>query len=898
MKTEELLINGVRVDMSPDTRIVLNFKSNLLGDISKITASNSQTISLPKTTRNRELFDHATRPSYNSRFRYRRHRAEYYRNGVKIISDGYAVLLDSAENYEIALYWGEMTKFQSWLDMGLSIKDLDFSNIYQIWRNPVTLAACYNGNTEGDYYFPDDSYLYYVDYDCGVGSVETMSDAAKALISLHPVMSARKILQKIQSENGITFEFPAGFMDSAPGQHVRAGIFQGLAIPMLTRKTSEQTSASATVTGTHEKKNSMDRYVGINLTLPTSSHYTTEQKSYNLFFGGSVEATSIVFQTEGHVKFSILLSVQTAEHGRWNRAHPGTPTLELGMNDGNTRMVACRCTQTKIGDSTGWSYFMTTLTYTYEADVVSGDSVALLVRVHNSTEFYKYYSNYESYLYPYFLTLYPPAVEVDIQLGQYFRVNGNLPDIKQIDFVKALCAMYGLFVVPSGTADKLKFVSLDDLFANKANAIDWSSRLIRTYEDEPERVKFTLGDYARRNLFDYAEDDSVVTSGAGEIDIDNETLEPKKDIIKLPFAASDETIVDPDNEIFGEITGARIPLYEWDTNGTEVKMNNPKPRILQIVSDGTPDHSGDKAIGRFIPITFNRLIEKYYNNLTKTLNNAVTITEKIRLTEYELLNLDFTKPVFLKQYGRYYGVVSVQTGDEYCTVELLQFPETSTGLPDLLFSTDNGATWTGEYANEWTGKLLIRTAPGNTLKASDVVSICAAAAESGLARRADFSASVFQSDKFVDACVQVDADNDVWSLDNIWYFHVPSNVKTIGRKAFYFGRNMYQIFLPDGLEVIERQALEYCYNIRILDIPAGVTSIGDAAIAYAQKLGTIYCRAATPPVCASNAFYSAGTDVGGTHRLYVPAGSEALYAAATGWSSLINDYGFIITTIQ
>ena len=47
---EELIIDGRRVDMSPDTRIVLNFKSNLLGDISKISASNSQTIGRYSTT--------------------------------------------------------------------------------------------------------------------------------------------------------------------------------------------------------------------------------------------------------------------------------------------------------------------------------------------------------------------------------------------------------------------------------------------------------------------------------------------------------------------------------------------------------------------------------------------------------------------------------------------------------------------------------------------------------------------------------------------------------------------------------------------------------------------------------------------------------------------------------
>ena len=50
--TEELYINGEAVDLKPDAATTLNYKSNLLGDISKITSSNSQTIQCPKTTRN------------------------------------------------------------------------------------------------------------------------------------------------------------------------------------------------------------------------------------------------------------------------------------------------------------------------------------------------------------------------------------------------------------------------------------------------------------------------------------------------------------------------------------------------------------------------------------------------------------------------------------------------------------------------------------------------------------------------------------------------------------------------------------------------------------------------------------------------------------------------------
>ena len=64
--TEELYINGEAVDLKPDATTTLNYKSNLLGDISKITSSNSQTIQCPKTTRNRKIFDNPGAPAYVS----------------------------------------------------------------------------------------------------------------------------------------------------------------------------------------------------------------------------------------------------------------------------------------------------------------------------------------------------------------------------------------------------------------------------------------------------------------------------------------------------------------------------------------------------------------------------------------------------------------------------------------------------------------------------------------------------------------------------------------------------------------------------------------------------------------------------------------------------------------
>ena len=886
---EELIIDGRRVDMSPDTRIVLNFKSNLLGDVSKITASNSQTISLPKTTRNREIFDHATAPAYSSGFRYRKHAAEYSRNGVKIISDAYALLLDSADNYEIALYWGEMTKFQSWVNSGLKISDLDFSNIYQIWKSPPTIATCYNGSTPDEFYYPDDDYLYYVDYDCGLGSVETMPESVSSKITLHPVMSVRRLLLKIQEEAGIKFEFPAGFMDRKDSTAAsRSGIFQGLAIPMLTRKDASQQTKTLTITGWHSASNSMQRYAGIVFTAPASEHYELGSKKYDMFFGKQVEATTIKFKNAGHVKMSILINVQIAT--KWiNRNWVETPVLELGIN-GDIKMVPCRYVGgfKEIGRSPGWRYHSGFIAYDYEADIDEGHELSLLVEMGKDSEFYRYDASTATPFSPNTVTVTPPQAEINISLGEYFRVNGNLPDVGQVDLIKALSAMYGLSVVPSGKADTLKFIRLDDLFNNRANAVDWSDKMIASGGGEPDRVKFSFGEYAQKNNFRYAEDTTVQTTGEGSFYINNESLDASKDVITLPFAASDETVVKTKDGI--DYKGAIVPIYKKNEDG-EIEMNTSlKPRILKIVSDGTVESTGNKAIGRFLPITFSELLSRYYGVLSNVVNNALTITENFRLDEFDLLNLDFTKPVYLKQYGRYYGIVSVQTNDGYCAVELLQFPVGDAVTPTLLYSI-NGGGWLVNL-HPWSGSLKAKTVFGGIISTEDISNFGAVMSgpEMGILdlRECDFLGNTL----FI-ASTPV---GDRYSLEYVSELYLPKGIQRISERAFEISRGVREYHFQPGLKEIAYMAFSYNYALEVVEFPEGIEKIGGYAFYMCQKLATIIFNNPIPPQIVSDAFSQMGQTIpeGTPKRIIIPSGTYALYSTVEAFSYLISGQGYVI----
>jgi hypothetical protein len=68
------------------------------------------------------------------------------------------------------------------------------------------------------------------------------------------------------------------------------------------------------------------------------------------------------------------------------------------------------------------------------------------------------------------------------------------------------------------------------------------------------------------------------------------------------------------------------------------------------------------------------------------LNEAVVIKEKLRMSEYDIKDIDLTKPVYLAQYGRFFGIVSLQVTGRECKAELAVLPTnpTITGVPKTI----------------------------------------------------------------------------------------------------------------------------------------------------------------------------------------------------------------------
>ena len=187
---EELYIKGESVDLG-DSEITLNFKSNLLGDISKITASNSYTIKLPRTNKNIRLLDFpdvAGNESYMMRDYFN---AEYYRNGVKLF-DAKAVLISCSEDgFDVALTWGMSEKFIQLMNDDKSIQE--FADMALPWNSSTTYD---NGLVNGQLSHG------YIRHNAGIDV-----DSNRDKIFIHPSVNCMRLLEEIASYYGLTMDW-------------------------------------------------------------------------------------------------------------------------------------------------------------------------------------------------------------------------------------------------------------------------------------------------------------------------------------------------------------------------------------------------------------------------------------------------------------------------------------------------------------------------------------------------------------------------------------------------------------------------------------------------------------------------------------------------------------------
>ena len=261
----------------------------------------------------------------------------------------------------------------------------------------------------------------------------------------------------------------------------------------------------------------------------------------------------------------------------------------------------------------------------------------------------------------------------DIYFPGFFPVAPNLPDISQGDFIIALMSMNGLFAyADKDSPNTIKLISIDDIIANvqKNDIIDWSDRVILNdlhRVDMPDASMFTIDDLAQSNILDYDNDDDVKADTHGTITIRNENIEKETELVSLPFSASENATTDG-------VNCAAVPIYEDNGKGG-ANYSECSPRILS--GRGAFMSGIARCIGVFDPwMKFGGdggIVKTRYASYQKVVDRLRIITIRAKLTALDLYNLDYTKPVYIAQFGQIFAIYSVETGEDgICDCQLLK----------------------------------------------------------------------------------------------------------------------------------------------------------------------------------------------------------------------------------
>lgn len=383
---EELYIKGESVDLG-DSEITLNFKSNLLGDISKITASNSYTIKLPRTNKNIRLLDFPDVAGHESYMMRDYFNAEYYRNGVKLF-DAKAVLISCSEDgFDVALTWGMSEKFIQLMNDDKSIQE--FADMALPWNSSTTYD---NGLVDGQLSHG------YIRHNAGIDV-----DSNRDKIFIHPSVNCMRLLEEIASYYGLTMDW------GSYKQYIEL-----LYLPLISQKASSKYNFfEANITGTldsdikYVKFTQINRVDGINIS-------NTET------YGDVVR----IYETSLDWELDILIF--TNKHNTLN-------VVELAFYSNAQYIKSLQISSNDIG--------LCAYKGVIPFDITEYSNITIRIRINNGALL----GIIKSYI-----KIFSEDVQ-SVSYNQYYPIGSNLPDISVVDFIKQICWLFGLFAIKSDT---------------------------------------------------------------------------------------------------------------------------------------------------------------------------------------------------------------------------------------------------------------------------------------------------------------------------------------------------------------------------------------------------------------------------------------------------------------
>lgn len=656
-----IYIDEQRIEIDEKDTIVISIASNNLHDIQSRQGSYSNTFKIPATNRIKKIFENAHILTSSTKIPYGKLKAKITHGEIPIIT-GFAYILSSTEDYfEISIVGNNSELYESIRDLKLSDLEIDeLNHIYTAFN--INNARINNTTWESGYTYPNAEYG---------RSINPSTNPSWYI--LYPAFYCKYLLNKMFKKAGLT---PLG----------------------------EWWEKSETLF-----PNTLVNKFGscIPLSVPFRRN-----KNYNLRNSGKIKKnTPITFSFLYEIKEIFFENVLSYPKYGWQIINPNNAFVTIL----DAVELSGRLTLNFTVSSN--TYFFCTVEYTDKDgnSVISTDPQASICGNYaygNPTplsigtyDFVIYFSRKMSQSKLRFFVIgteyitvnsatfeilnYRPLEESEKEFDEkeleitidfpFVTADSLMPDLKALDLFKFFVLKENLIFNVNNIFRTITINYFENIYQIE-KAVDWSNKLDLSMKPT---ITYKFGDYGKKNIFtDVIDDNNKYTKydkdyNTQELLSDNEKLEEEVVVAETAFS-----MVKSIKTINNFYSLGYVPLWKSkDLTAVQVNPNDENnfeqntlpPYIGQITYNNLNNISYNGLSNpslqpnlRGYRLTWLYLLRKNYSKFIEIISYPVMVKCLIKLTQNDINNIDFSKPIWIDYFESYFYINSI---NEYSLTE-------------------------------------------------------------------------------------------------------------------------------------------------------------------------------------------------------------------------------------
>jgi hypothetical protein len=624
------------LDLSSGETIALTRQAAKVGDFVAVMADGTNEVTVPLTANNRSVLDNAHLIPTESILPYRRTDATMIQEGYETITNGYAIIKSSADNFSLQVVGGNGGFFD--LIRNLNLRELSLSGYDHFWTN---LHAFDNRNNT-------DGHIYAVfEQSDGVGVDSTMRTYGTNLYAVQtarllPCFYAKTLIGKIFNEQGYTFVTDL----LADDIYDKLVVFNGQPNrgDNMSHHLCTVTRNSATLFAAG--------YIFGDVVVTDGSTYTASTD-----FLTWLQTPSFKFKMTDPCTITVDFEIILFWTG--TTAYSTTMRIDVERTTSSGVTVVSSNTETVnvgvIGDPDGvYNYTMTFDVGDFDGDIhfrpynVVGFAVGYVMNTGTSVR----------------VTSATMLANTGITTDFPFNfINGlvPVPDIKQPDFLKDMSRVFQWIYDVNELTKVVTARRFDAVVENVPTAIDLSDRI----DTRKQKITYGIDGFAQTNSLAYKQDDITGYDAIGYIDVDDQTLKAESKYVEVSqFAATStrkrfDTVDAPYVPIFDDEAlpsngvAHRLLLLERVTFPYNVNFNRAGDTPADYPTDDLTFAYFAKA-GNPTSLDFPNLITRFYQTIMAMSLRGKTLECLMNLKISDVVNYNPFTPVYIQQHGSYF----------------------------------------------------------------------------------------------------------------------------------------------------------------------------------------------------------------------------------------------------